>query len=52
VGFGKVLEAERFAAGPDDDGPWTVTGPDGRLLAIYQRHKGTRAKPVLVIPAS
>jgi tRNA pseudouridine55 synthase len=51
VGFGKVLPAERFAA-DGDDGPWTVVDEEGRLLAIYQRHKGDRAKPVLVIPVT
>jgi tRNA pseudouridine55 synthase len=49
VGYGKVLEAERFAT-DGDDGPWAVMGADGTLLAVYQRHKGDRAKPLLVSP--
>ena len=50
VGFGKVLGAERFAASEADDGPWAVMGPDSVLLAVYARHKGDRAKPLLVTP--
>lgn len=53
VGFGKVLPAEDLTdAGPADEGPWAVVDDRGVLLAVYQRHKGDRAKPVLVVPSA
>lgn len=51
VGHGKVLAAACFTVDEGDAGPWRVHGPDGTLLAVYQRHKGDRVKPMLVIPA-
>ncbi len=48
VGHGKVLE--RDALGVEGDGPWAVVAPDGTLLAVYAAHRGTTAKPDLVIP--
>lgn len=50
VGHGKVLD--RSDLGAAGDGPWAVLAPDGTLLAVYAAHKGTTAKPDLVIPPS
>jgi tRNA pseudouridine55 synthase len=48
VAHGKVLE--RAALGIDHgDGPWPVIGPDGALLAVYEPHRGTTAKPSVVL---
>jgi tRNA pseudouridine55 synthase len=47
VGHGKVLETE--ALGMVGDGPWAVLGPDGSLLAVYERHGGSAAKPAVVV---
>jgi tRNA pseudouridine55 synthase len=46
---GRVLD--RAVLGVDDDsgGPWSVIGPDGDLLAVYQPHKGGTAKPAVVV---
>jgi len=53
VGFGKVLEREVLGVGPEDDGPWAVLAEGGELLAVYEPHKGTTAKPsVVVAPAA
>jgi tRNA pseudouridine55 synthase len=54
VGHGKVLERADLlpggrGAGPDADGPWAVCGPDGRLLAVYERHRDTTVKPAVVV---
>ena len=35
----------------DGDGPWAVFGPDGRLLAVYERHPTGEARPAVVVPA-
>lgn len=32
------------------DGPWVVCGPDGELLAMFER-SGASARPVVVVPA-
>ena len=40
---GRVLE--RFVG----DGPWAVLGPDGVLLAVYERHGRAEAKPAVVV---
>lgn len=50
VAHGKVLAAARIGAvGP---GPWRLLGADGRLLAVYQRHRGDDCKPAVVMPTS
>ena len=43
----------RLLAPFEGDDPWAVIGPDGALLAVYERH-GDHAKPsvVLAVPAS
>jgi tRNA pseudouridine55 synthase len=33
----------------DGEGPWAVFGADGALLAVYERFRGTDAKPVVVL---
>lgn len=48
VGHGKVLE--RSDLGGEGEGPWAVVAADGTLLAVYAAHRGTTAKPDLVIP--
>lgn len=45
VGHGKVLPAW------EGGGPWAVTGPDGGLLAVYERYRPGLAKPAVVVPA-
>jgi tRNA pseudouridine55 synthase len=51
VAHGRVLERE--ALGADGDGPWAVVDGDGRLLAVYEPHRGDTAKPaVVLVPAS
>ena len=35
----------------DGDGPWTVCGPDGELVAMYERVDARTAKPDVVLPA-
>jgi len=47
VAHGKVLERDRL--GVEGDGPWPVVGSDGRLLAVYEPHRGTTAKPSVVV---
>lgn len=47
VGFGKVLPADVLGVG--GDGPWAVLGPDGTLLAVYERHRGETVKPAVVV---
>ena len=47
VAHGKVLELERL--GGQGPGPWPVVGEDGALLAVYEAHKGTTAKPSVVL---
>ena len=51
VGFGKVLERAALGVGDDDgDGPWAVLdAATGRLLAVYEGHKGTTVKPSVVV---
>ena len=49
VAVGKVLD--RDVLGVSGDGPWSVLGEDGSLLAVYEAHKGTTVKPSLVLVA-
>ena len=49
VAHGKVLERDRL--GGPGDGPWPVVGEDGTLLAVYEPHRGTTAKPTVVLGA-
>ena len=48
VSNGRVLEAGTL--GLDGDGPWRLIGPDGDLLAIYERHQAGLVKPAVVMP--
>jgi tRNA pseudouridine55 synthase len=43
VGNGRVLAA------PPGAGPWAVVGPDGQLLAVYERFRTDQAKPAVVV---
>jgi tRNA pseudouridine55 synthase len=47
VAHGKVLE--RATLGASGAGPWAVKGEDGTLLAVYEAHRGTTAKPSVVL---
>jgi len=47
VGYGKVLEVATLGA--TGAGPWAVIGEDGTLLAVYEAHRGTTAKPSVVL---
>ena len=44
VADGRVLEAW------ESDGPWAVYRPDGVLVAVYERFRGSWAKPAVVLP--
>jgi tRNA pseudouridine55 synthase len=50
VGFGKVLE--QSVLGVTGSGPWPIVGPGGSLLAVYEPHRGTTAKPSVVLSAA
>lgn len=43
VANGRVLPAW------DGDGPWSVVGPDGDLLAVYEQFRAGEAKPAVVL---
>ena len=48
VGHGKVLPRDDRYQG---EGPWAVVDATGRLLAVYQAHRGDSVKPdVVVVP--
>jgi tRNA pseudouridine55 synthase len=47
VAHGKVLEQDRL--GVAGDGPWPVVDEDGVLLAVYEPHRGSTAKPSVVV---
>lgn len=49
VAVGKVLD--RRILGVEGEGPWTVLDAHGRLLAVYESHKGTTVRPAVVLPA-
>jgi tRNA pseudouridine55 synthase len=47
VGHGKVLDCDEL--GVRGAGPWAVLDGDGALLAVYERHGPSRAKPAVVV---
>ena len=47
VANGKVLP--RAELGVEGDGPWAVVDADGKLLAMYESHRGDTVKPAVVI---
>lgn len=47
VGHGKVLERADLRA--EGTGPWPVVDHEGTLIAVYEAHHGTTAKPHLVL---
>jgi tRNA pseudouridine55 synthase len=47
VRHGRVLPAATL--GVEGDGPWGVLGPEGDLVAVYHRHRGTDVKPGVVL---
>jgi tRNA pseudouridine55 synthase len=50
VGHGKVLASDDL--GVAGDGPWAVLDAEGTLLAVYERHRDTTAKPAVVLAAA
>jgi tRNA pseudouridine55 synthase len=48
VATGRVLPRPIEAG----DGPWAVTGPDGRLIAVYEAFRDAEAKPAVVLPTA
>jgi tRNA pseudouridine55 synthase len=44
---GKVLGRDEL--GVDGDGPWAVVDESGRLLAMYEPHRGDTVKPAVVV---
>ncbi|HUJ65735.1 MAG TPA: tRNA pseudouridine(55) synthase TruB [Acidimicrobiales bacterium] len=50
VAHGKVMDAA--AIGATGAGPWSIIGPNGDLLAVYQRHGAGRVKPAVVLAGS
>ena len=49
VGNGRVLDVSTLGVGTRDDGPWSLIGPGGDLLAVYQAHRDGTAKPTVVV---
>jgi len=49
IAHGKVLPVETFGLASEVTEPWAVLGPDGSLLAVYERHRGDTAKPGVVL---
>lgn len=49
VGHGKVLAADVLSIDASSAGPWAVLGPDGSLLAVYERHRAGAVKPGVVL---
>jgi tRNA pseudouridine55 synthase len=47
VAHGRVLPA--FDERSDEEGPWAVLGPDGALLAMYERARADTVKPAVVV---
>jgi hypothetical protein len=47
VAHGRVLPA--FAGHEEEPGPWAVLGPDGELLAMYERAGSSTVKPAVVV---
>ena len=47
VCHGRVLPRDQL--GVSDQGPWPVVDEEGALLAVYVPHKGTTAKPAVVL---
>lgn len=52
VAHGKVLPAEVLAVPDGARGPWSVLGPDGALLAVYEPHRSGTVKPGVVLAAA
>ena len=50
VANGRVLPLE--VLGVHGDGPWPLCDGSGRLLAVYEQHRGDTAKPSVVLPAA
>jgi len=46
VSFGRILD--RSHLGVEHDGPWAVSNPEGRLIAVYENY-GEKVKPSVVL---
>lgn len=51
VAHGAVFPGPSLVGERADDGPFAIVGPDGSLLAVYER-KGSAVKPAVVIVSS
>jgi tRNA pseudouridine55 synthase len=49
VANGRVLPREVLGVPAEGDGPWPLCDEAGELLAVYEGHKGTTAKPAVVL---
>jgi tRNA pseudouridine55 synthase len=49
VAHGRVLDRADLGLGADDPGPWAVVDGDGKLLAVYEPHRGPAVKPGVVL---
>lgn len=49
VAHGKVLTADALGLSETSAGPWAVLGPNGALLAVYDRHGVGTVKPGVVL---
>jgi tRNA pseudouridine55 synthase len=47
IGSGKVLARSELDV--PGEGPWAVVDADGRLLAMYETHRGDTVKPAVVV---
>jgi tRNA pseudouridine55 synthase len=51
VGHGAVFPVTALGGAGEDSGPFAVVGPDGRLLALYQKGRAA-ARPLVVLAGS
>jgi tRNA pseudouridine55 synthase len=49
VAHGRVLDRTDLGLAGDDPGPWAVLDGAGRLLAVYEPHRGPTVKPGVVL---
>jgi tRNA pseudouridine55 synthase len=48
----RLVADGRVLAAWDGDGPWAVFRRDGTLIAVYERFRGSEAKPAVVLPTA
>jgi tRNA pseudouridine55 synthase len=49
VAHGRVLDRADLGLPSDGGGPWAVLDGAGRLLAVYEPHRGETVKPGVVL---